>query len=52
MVTNYGKQLDKATDAKTSAAFLRRLAFWILKISGNVNAAQRLNMIAISLHNH
>ena len=47
MKTDYDKQLDKVTEAKTDKLFLSRLATWILKLSGNVNAAQRLTVISI-----
>jgi len=40
--------LDKVTEAKTSKRFLTKLSKWLVELSGNVNAAQRLNVIAFS----
>ena len=43
-------KLDKVTESKTDAKFLKQLAKWLFSLSGNVNAAQRLNVIAINQH--
>ncbi len=40
-------KLDKVTESKTDAKFLRQLAKWLFNLSGNVNAAQRLNVISL-----
>ena len=40
-------KLDKVVDSKTDAKFLRQLAKWLFNLSGNVNAAQRLNVISL-----
>jgi len=44
---DWDRALDKATSAKTDKAFLIRLSKWLIELSGNVNAAQRLNVIAL-----
>jgi len=45
---DYDKALDKVNDVKTDKAFLKRLSKWIIELSGNVNVAQRLNVIALA----
>ena len=40
-------KLDKVAESKTDAKFLRQLAKWLFNLSGNVNAAQRLNVISL-----
>ena len=44
---NWEAKLDKVTESKTDARFLRQLAKWLLAETGNVNAAQRLNVISL-----
>ena len=44
---NWDRDLDKVTSAKTDKAFLTKLSKWLFDLSGNVNAAQRLNVVAI-----
>ena len=46
---HWDKALQKINAAKTHPAFLRRMAKLIFKESGNVGAAQRLNVISICL---
>ncbi|KKL83771.1 hypothetical protein LCGC14_1971370 [marine sediment metagenome] len=46
---DWDKSLWKTNEVRRDAAFLKRLAKWILRLSGNVNVAQRLNVIAIKL---
>ncbi len=46
MKTIYG-DLDKVTAAKTDKAFLTKLSRWLFALSGNVNVAQRLTVIAL-----
>ena len=44
---NWDRDLDKVTAFKTDKAFLTKLSKWLFDLSGNVNAAQRLNGIAL-----
>lgn len=44
--TDWDKRLDRVTEYKTDKAFLSHLSTWLLELSGNVNAAQRLGVIA------
>jgi len=44
---DWDRSLDKVTEAKTDKLFLTRLSKWLIDLSGNVNAAQRLNIIAL-----
>jgi len=44
---DWDAKLDKVTESKTDKRFLRQLAKWLLDLSGNVNAAQRLNVLAL-----
>jgi len=44
---DWDAKLDKVTESKTDARFLRQLAKWLFDLSGNVNAAQRLNAISL-----
>jgi len=44
---DWDAKLDKVTESKTDARFLRQLAKWLIDLSGNVNAAQRLNVISL-----
>ena len=44
---NWERDFDKVIIAKTDKAFLNQLSKWLLALSGNVNAAQRLNVIAL-----
>ena len=46
---DWDTKLDKVIEAKTDSAFLTKLSKWLVDLSGNVNAAQRLNVIAIAL---
>ncbi len=46
-MTNFDKKLDKLMEARKDATFLKRLSKWLFELSGNVNAAQRLNAIAL-----
>ncbi len=41
--------LDKVTSAKTDKKFLTQLAKWVIEATGNVNAAQRLNVLSLKL---
>ena len=43
---DWSKRLDKITESKTDKKFLLGLAKWVLYMSGNVNAAQRLNVLS------
>ena len=45
----FGKRLDKVVTAKSDKKFLRDLAKWLVDLSGNVNAAQRLNVLSDSI---
>jgi len=44
---DWDRVLDKLTNAKTDKTFLTKLSKWLFALSGNVNAAQRLNVIAL-----
>ncbi len=44
---DWDKWLDSTIEAKTDKAFLTRLSKWLVDLSGNVNVAQRLNIIAL-----
>ncbi len=44
---NWDRDLDKATRSRTDKDFLMKLSKWLFALSGNVNAAQRLNGIAL-----
>lgn len=45
---DWDKALDKVNDVKSHKAFLNRLSKWIIELSGNVNVAQRLDVIAVA----
>jgi len=46
---DWDRSLDKVTDARTDKVFLTKLSKWLVELSGNVNAAQRLNVISLKL---
>lgn len=45
-MTKFDKKLDKLMAVKRDKTFLIKLAGWLVDISGNVNAAMRLKVIA------
>lgn len=47
MTKNWDNILDIVTARATDKGFLKALSKWLFELSGNVNAAQRLNAIAI-----
>jgi len=46
---DWDKRLDRVVEAKTDKIFLARLSKWLGQLSGNVNACQRLNILAIRI---
>ncbi len=44
---DWEEKLDKLTATKRDSSFLKRLSRWLVSVSGNANAAQRLHAIAL-----
>ena len=46
---DFDNELWKVNETREHSEFLKCLSKWIIGVSGNVNVAQRLNVIAIGM---